>query len=84
MLKTHIPESVFQKSSYKDLNTMLRTDQWNWIFNLEAGKNYIWDLKSDVAWNVGNYVGNECTINAEESSGKVILLIIVLSTLREI
>ena len=74
MLKTHIPESVFQKSSYKDLNTMLRTDQWNWIFNLEAGKNYIWDLKSDVAWNVGNYVGNECTINAEESSGKVIFI----------
>jgi hypothetical protein len=73
-LKTHIPESVFQKSSYKDLNTMLRTDQWNWIFNLEAGKNYIWDLKSDVAWNVGNYVGNECTINAEESSGKVIFI----------
>lgn len=41
---------------------------------MEAGKNYIWDLKSDVAWNVGNYVGNECTINAEESSGKVIFI----------
>lgn len=66
MLKTHIPESVFQKSSYKDLNTMLRTDQWNWIFNLEAGKNYIWDMS--------DYNYEWLTINAEKSSGMVVFV----------
>lgn len=65
-LKTHIPESVFQKSSYKDLNTMLRTDQWNWIFNLEAGKNYIWDMS--------DYNYEWLTINAEKSSGMVVFV----------
>lgn len=66
ILKTHIPESVFQKSSYKDLNTMLRTDQWNWIFNLEAGKNYIWDMS--------DYNYEWLTINAEKSSGMVVFV----------
>lgn len=73
-LKTHIPDAVFQKNNYADLNVMSRKDQWNWVFNLESGKNYFWDLKSDSAWYAGDYTGGECTINAINSSGAVVFI----------
>ena len=74
VLKTHIPDNVFEKENYADLNVMSRKDQWNWVFNLESGKNYFWDLKSDSAWYAGDYTGGECTINAINSSGAVVFI----------
>lgn len=63
VLKTHIPDNVFEKENYADLNAM-PTDKYSRI--LEAGKNYFWDIS--------DYNNEWCTIDATKSLGKVIFI----------
>lgn len=64
VLKTHIPDSVFQKDNYANLNTMPKNNIWERV--LEAGKNYFWDMS--------DYNNEWLTINAEKSSGMIVFV----------
>lgn len=64
VLKTHIPDSVFQKDNYANLNTMPKNNIWEHV--LEAGKNYFWDMS--------DYNNEWLTINAEKSSGMIVFV----------
>lgn len=64
VLKTHIPDSVFQKDNYANLNTMPKNNIWERV--LETGKNYFWDMS--------DYNNEWLTINAEKSSGMIVFV----------
>ena len=59
-LKTHIPESVFQKSSYKDLQNMPNE------YVLKSQNNYFWDLSKTYS--------NWFTLDAQNAGGMVIFV----------
>jgi len=59
-LKTHIPESVFQKTSYKDLQNMPNE------YVLKSQNNYFWDLSKTYS--------NWFTLDAQNAGGMVIFV----------
>ncbi|CAK7043374.1 pilus assembly PilX N-terminal domain-containing protein [uncultured Phascolarctobacterium sp.] len=62
-LKTHIPDYVFQKGNYENLNAMPYDE---WTRTLDGSKNYFWDMS--------DYKNNWLTIVAEKSSGMTVFV----------